>query len=350
MRAQNTTDDLVGPALRIHESTLGTKQEEPTTSLLVTWDGDSDPQHPFNWPQPRKWAMTILLSNGRLVTLMSGAMLAPALHYIAKDLHTTEEETQIFLSIFVLAFAFGPMVLSPLAEVFGRRPVWLVASCFYILWNTVAGFSRTPGLMIASRVLSGPIIGGAVSQSIGWRWTFWILSIYDSILVIVGVLVLRETYEPILLDRMAAKLRKDTGKPYFTEADDASHTLGRNLSRSLTRPLRLLITQPVLQVVAIFLAYNFGILYIVLSTLATLWIDRYGNTESLSGLHYIAIVIGYTIAAQGGGLIMDCLWHHLKTRHGEDTAPEYRVPLMVPGAILIPLGLLIYGWSAERHF
>ncbi|KAM0818956.1 putative Major facilitator superfamily (MFS) profile domain-containing protein [Seiridium cardinale] len=155
MRAQNTTDDLVGPALRIHESTLGTKQEEPTTSLLVTWDGDSDPQHPFNWPQPRKWAMTILLSNGRLVTLMSGAMLAPALHYIAKDLHTTEEETQIFLSIFVLAFAFGPMVLSPLAEVFGRRPVWLVASCFYILWNTVAGFSRTPGLMIASRVLSG---------------------------------------------------------------------------------------------------------------------------------------------------------------------------------------------------
>ncbi|KAK6079313.1 major facilitator superfamily transporter [Seiridium cupressi] len=107
---------------------------------------------------------------------------------------------------------------------------------------------------------------------------------------------------------------------------------------------------PVLQAVAIFLAYNFGILYIVLSTFATLWIDRYGNTESQSGLHYIVIVIGYTIAAQGGGYITDCLWQHLKTRHGEDTAPEYRVLLMVPGAILIPLGLFIYGWSAERYF
>ncbi|KAK9426213.1 putative Major facilitator superfamily (MFS) profile domain-containing protein [Seiridium unicorne] len=290
-------------------------------------------------------------------------MLAPALHSIAKDLNTSEEETQIFLSIFVLAFAFGPMVLSPLTELFGRRPVWLVASCFYILWNTVAGFSRTSCLVISSRVLSGtgasagfavtqpvpsdcwipaergksfpiatfipllgpaigPIIGGAVSQSIGWRWTSWILSIYESILVIVGVLVPRETYEPIILDRMAGKLRKDTGKPYF----------------------------PVLQVAAIFLAYNFGILYIVLSTFAALWIDRYGNTETQSGLHYIVIVIGYTIAAQGGGYITDCLWQHLKTRHGEDTAPEYRVLLMVPGAILIPLGLFIYGWSAERHF
>ena len=64
---------------------------------------------------------------------MSGAMLAPSLHAIAQDFGTSEEEAQIFLSIFVLAFAFGPMVLSPFTEVFGRRPVWILSSCFYIL-------------------------------------------------------------------------------------------------------------------------------------------------------------------------------------------------------------------------
>lgn len=322
-------------------------------------------------------------------------MLAPALPAIAQDLNTGEEETQIFLSIFVLAFAFGPMVLAPLAEVFGRRPVWIVMSCFYILWNTVAGFSKTPGLMIASRVLSGfggsaefavsnpvlsdtfrpeergksfaiatfipllgpaigPIIGGAVSQSIGWKWIFWILSIFDGILVIIAVFILQETYEPILLAKKAAKLRKATGQLYFTEAEtDVPDTLSTKLSRSLTRPFRLLFTQPILQVVAIFLAYNFGILYIVLSTFATLWIERYGQTATQSGLQYIALIIGYTIAAQVGGKVMDYLWQYLARRSSEDenenAAPEYRVPLMAPGAILIPLGLFIYGWTAERQ-
>ncbi|KAI1378896.1 MFS general substrate transporter [Hypoxylon crocopeplum] len=375
---------------QLSDSQTDSQKQDNEDSLLVTWDGDDDPEHPYNWSLTRRWAITILLSGGGLVTLMSGAMLAPALSSISRDLNTGEEETQIFLSIFVLAFAFGPMVLSPLAEVFGRRPVWLASSCFYILWNTVAGFSQTPGLMIASRVLSGigasaefaisnpvlsdcwtpdqrgtsfaistfipllgpaigPIIGGAVSQSIGWRWTFWILSIYDAILVIIAIFVFKETYDVILLNRRAAKLRKETGRPYYTEMQGASETLGTRLSHSLGRPLRLLLTQPIIQVMAVFLAYNFGILYIALSTFATLWIDRYGQSETASGLHYIALAIGYTVAAQAGGILMDFLWAHLKAKAGDQTAPEYRVPLMVPGALLIPLGLLMYGWTAERH-
>ncbi|KAI0837074.1 MFS general substrate transporter [Hypoxylon sp. FL0890] len=375
----------------VPESTNDTdSKKEEGDPYLVTWNGSDDPEHPYNWPFFRKWAITILLSNGGLVTLMSGAMLAPALESISADLGTGEEETQIFLSIFVLAFAFGPMVLSPLAEVFGRRPVWILSSCFYILWNTVAGFSHSPGLMIASRILSGigasaefaitnpvlsdcwipsqrgvsftistfipllgpaigPIIGGAVSQSIGWRWTFWILSIYDGLLVLIAIFLFRETYEVIILNRRAAKLRESTGNPYYTKAQGASETLASRVGGALTRPIRLLLTQPILQLVGFFLAYNFGILYLVLSTFATLWIERYGQTQTQSGLNYIALVIGYTIAAQVGGRLMDRLWSYLKAKAGNNTAPEYRVPLMIPGAILIPLGLFIYGWTAERH-
>jgi MFS family permease len=89
------------------------------------------------------------------VTLMSGTMMAPALEQISKDLHTTESTTQMTLSIYVLSFAFGPMILAPMTEVFGRKPVWLISGSFYILWNTVCGFSHSNGLMIASCFLSG---------------------------------------------------------------------------------------------------------------------------------------------------------------------------------------------------
>ncbi|CAI7671285.1 unnamed protein product [Penicillium palitans] len=128
-------------------------------------------------------------------------MLAPALGSISTDLSITESEANMVVSIFVLAFALGPMALAPLAEVFGRRWVWILSSTWYILWNTVCGFSHTRGLLLAGRILSGigasaeyaittpvladcwraeqrgpaigPILGGIITEKIGWRWLFW---------------------------------------------------------------------------------------------------------------------------------------------------------------------------------
>lgn len=37
-----------------------------------------------------------------------------------------------------------------------------------------------------------------------------------------------------------------------------------------------------------------------------------------------------------------------KSTDGE-MKPEYRLPPMIPGAFFIPVGLFIYGWTAEKH-
>lgn len=359
-----------------------------TSERQVTWNGDNDPENPYNWKQSRKWMITILLSLGGLLTLMSGAMLAPALGDIAHDFRVDDQHAQIILSIYILAFAFGPMILAPCTEVFGRRPVWIFCTCCYITWNTAAGFSKSSGVLILCRIMSGlgasaefavsspvladvwtpdqrgrsfaistflpllgpalgPIIGGAVTQ-IGWRWLFWICSIYDGVLVVLGYFFLPETFKVILLERKASKLRKDTGEAYYTTS--SGEKLNARLAKSLTRPVRLLFTHPTIQFMGLLLAYNFGLLYIVLSTFATLWIDKYHQSPLIGGLHYIAIVTGYTLASQVGGFAMDEIWAHLKRRaSGGKTAPEYRVPLMVPGAVLVLIGLFIYGWTAEYH-
>jgi predicted MFS family arabinose efflux permease len=121
----------------------------------VSWDGPDDPANPLNWALHRKWAITLLTSMGGLVTLMSGSMLAPALNIIGDDLHIDESTAQMTLSIFVLAFAFGPMVLAPTTEVAGRRLVWIYSTMWYIIWNTICGFAHNNGLMLAARIFAG---------------------------------------------------------------------------------------------------------------------------------------------------------------------------------------------------
>jgi MFS family permease len=86
---------------------------------------------------------------------MSGAMMAPALSVIGKDLHIGDEQTQMSLSIFVLAFAFGPIFLAPLSEIIGRKKVWISSGCWYIIWNTVCGFANSNAVMIFARVMAG---------------------------------------------------------------------------------------------------------------------------------------------------------------------------------------------------
>ena len=149
---------------------LASPKLSPRTSWLtgfqVTFDGPDDPNNPLNWPLCRKWTIILLSSLGGVVTLMSGPMLAPALSAIGHDLQMGDAETNIAISIFVFAYAVGPLVMGPLSEVYGRRPIWLCGSVCYIVWNTVAGCARNKSLMIVSRLLSGIGSSGLFAVSI----------------------------------------------------------------------------------------------------------------------------------------------------------------------------------------
>ena len=81
--------------------------------------------------------------------------MASALPSIGHDLHMGDAETNLALSIFVLAFGVGPLVMAPLSEVYGRRLIWLCGSIWYAIWNTSRGFARNKPLMIVARLLGG---------------------------------------------------------------------------------------------------------------------------------------------------------------------------------------------------
>ncbi|KAK7730701.1 hypothetical protein SLS57_001532 [Botryosphaeria dothidea] len=198
----------------------------------------------------------------------------------------------------------------------------------------------------------GPIAGGFISQYTTWRWTFWSITLLNVFIQILGAIFLRETYAPRILLLKARKLRARTGNQSLrTEWERDDRTLPKLLRISLTRPWRLLGTQPIIQLLALYQAYNYGMLYLLISSYPTLWEGRYGMAKGVASLNYISLAVGSLIGAQVCGPLMDATHKRLKKRYGfaEDKPglPEFRVPLMIPASVVSPCGIFLYAWAAE---
>ncbi|KAH7074271.1 MFS multidrug transporter-like protein [Paraphoma chrysanthemicola] len=359
---------------------------------LVTWDSDDDPKNPKNWSMKRKWAATLIVSCFTLVSPISSSMISPALTSISRDFGITKEvEAQLTLSIFVLAYAIGPLFLGPLSEIYGRVIVLQLSNLFYLAWNLGCGFAQSSGQLMAFRFLSGlggsaplaigggllsdtfhaeqrgraisiyslapllgpaigPIAGGFISQNTTWRWCFYATTIFTAAVQVLGFFFLQETYAPKLLQWKRDKLRKETGnQALYTEFDTPDRTLGTTLKIAMKRPFKLLGTQPIVQILACYMAYLYGLMYLMLSTFPLLFTTRYGMSTGVGSLNFISMGVGFFLGTQITAPLNDALYKRLKKRNNGVGRPEFRIPIMVPASFLVPVGLFWYGWSAQAR-
>ncbi|KAK2728273.1 MFS multidrug transporter [Colletotrichum kahawae] len=369
--------------------------EDKQESILITWDGPNDPRSPKNWPSKKKWAAVFCVSFYTLLSPVSSSMVAPALEATAHDLTIPSAFEQILvLSIFVLAYALGPLIWGPLSELYGRIIILQLTTLLYMAFNLGCGLATTKAQLIAFRFLAGfggsapmavggavfadlfnaeergraisiyslapllgpaigPIAGGFITQETTWRWIFYSTTIFAGLVQGIGLFVLQETCAPVLLVRIKNRLVKETGNTALrTEFDNPDRTVLRVLAGAITRPFRLFGTQVIIQVLAVYMMYLYGIMYLVLSTFSALWTTRYGESTGISGLNYTSLGLGFFLGAQTCAKFQDRLYVALKKRYVPDGGPgkpEFRVPMMVPGAVLVPVGLLIYGWSAQYN-
>lgn len=90
------------------------------------------------------------------VSVFSTSMIAPNLPSIASDLGIQQAAVeQMILSVFLLGFAFGPLVASPLSETYGRVRIVQSWNLVYILFNLACAFAKSTAAMIVLRLLSG---------------------------------------------------------------------------------------------------------------------------------------------------------------------------------------------------
>lgn len=365
---------------------------QPTDPNLVAWTRPYDPDNPKTWTMRKKWAAVVIISFFTLISPVSSTMIAPCMTAIGRDLDIPSQFDQaLTLSIFLLAYAVGPLFLGPLSELYGRVPVLQLFNLLYLFFNLGCGLAQSRAQMITFRFFAG--LGGSVSLAIGggvlgdlftaeqrgramsiyslmpllgpaigpiagafvtarttWRWVFYATTMADAVIQIAGLFFLQETYAPVLLKRRRRRLVKETGNAQLHTAYDSDQTVTQKLATALVRPFKLLGTQIIVQMLALYLMFLYGQLYLQLSTFPKLWEQHYHESVEIAGLNYISLGMGLWLGSQLCAPLQDRIYAWMKRREGVSVGrPEFRVPMMVPGAVMTPVGLLIYGWSAQYH-
>jgi MFS family permease len=114
--------------------------------------------------------------------------------------------------------------------------------------------------------VQGPIAGGFLSTAAGWRWIFWLLAILTGVTSLAALLLMRESYAPVLLERKAKRLRQETGNNNLRSKLDRGLSPKQLFKLSIVRPSKLLLLSPICLLMSLYLSFVVCIVLVVLST------------------------------------------------------------------------------------
>ena len=165
-----------------------------------------------------------------------------------------------------LALGMGPYYSSRLLFLTSVRsaPMTIVGGTLADMWRNeergvpMAAFSAAPFLGPAI----GPLVGGFLSDNLGWRWLYWIQLIVSGTVYALMVLTVPETYAPTILLKRAKKLRKETGDhTYVTEQELDRRPLPETLKVFIFRPFQLLFQELIVFLITLYMSVLYGLLY-----------------------------------------------------------------------------------------
>lgn len=150
------------------------KEQLQRTKLIITdldngivgWDSQDDPEMPLNFASNKKWLILFLLASITFVSPLASSMFAPAVSYMDAEFHNDNALlSALSVTIFVLAYVCGSLVLAPMCEIYGRRPILTIANIFFCVWQIGCALAPNLNSLIAFRFLAG--IGGSGCLTIG---------------------------------------------------------------------------------------------------------------------------------------------------------------------------------------
>ncbi|CAJ2510891.1 Uu.00g065160.m01.CDS01 [Anthostomella pinea] len=328
----------------------------------VDWDGPDDPHNPKNWPVWRRGVIVGMAMFDRLLDISGGFRGRPGGASTPRGLGFEQRRGGDLMGT-----AVGPLLLAPLSELRGRRIVYNLANLGFSAFTIGCALSPTLGGLIALRFLQGcaascsinngggtiadvvpthrrgsvmsifsmafmfgpvigPIIGSYLAAAAGWRWT--------GTLGVINAIFTRETYAPVILERKAKRLQKEIGNKALYAKGQRQLPFADLMRRNFSRPIRMLLFCPLITGLSLYIAFVYGVTYLLFSTFSFMFEGQYHYSRANLGLAYLGLAVGMFISLTIAGLVSDKTYVHLTQKHGEEKPT-------------IPIGLFFYGWTAQ---
>lgn len=113
------------------------------------------------------------------------------------------------------------------------------------------------------------------------------------LVTLVSLFLLRETYAPVLLERKAKRCRKETANSsYRSRLAGSEMSANKIIAIALIRPLKLLVTSPIVALLSLDTAVVYGYEYLVFTTLSYVFEEHYNFSAGMTGLTYLGTGIG----------------------------------------------------------
>lgn len=406
--------------------TISTKSQSPSVipvplsdrrGLLARFCLTPEIPNPYHYTNKTKWFITFCVAMSAAAAPIGSAIILPGLKDIALALDTTPVITNLSVALYMLAMSIFPLWWSSFSETLGRRTIFISSFALFLVWNVLSAVSSNIAMFIVMRILAGgasasvqavgagtiadiwesrergramgifylgplcgpllaPIIGGVLTEKLGWRSTLWCMVIYGGIVFVLLVFGLPETL------RARRNVKKEAEEEALEKEgviDDAEKMAATQtqLQRVSTRqsvqvktkkylkmlrrffidPLKiiLLLRFPAVALTVYYASITFGSLYFLnISIETTFGASPYYFSTIIVGLAYIPNSLGYLLASVIGGRWIDYIMkREAKKRQPDNNGnlifrPEDRMRenAWIAGAVF-PCALIWYGWSVQ---
>ncbi|MCJ1393634.1 hypothetical protein MMC18_006509 [Xylographa bjoerkii] len=357
--------------------------------VLVDFEGPDDPYRPMNWPMRKKVVTTVLYGFTTMGATFASSVYSPTVDVISEDYGVGTEVSLLGLSLLLAGFGLGPICWAPLSEIYGRKYAVLIPYFLASMFSFGTGASKDIQTILITRFFTGffgsapitntggvlgdiwpatqrataivfyafavvggpvlgPIIGGAfIASGVSWRWTEYLTAMMMLFIWVLDILILDESYAPVLLVYKARRLRIQTGNwALHAEHEEWDVSVKEMIEKFGVRPFQMLMT-PICFLIALYASFVYGILYGNLASFVIEFEGERGWNQFVGALPFLGLLIGILIGGMAN--ILNASFYTKRFHaNGNKPVPEARLPPMMVGSVFFSAGLFLFGWTSGR--